>query len=132
MYNFSEVVLINNILKYYVKGQLHIFVTIYWFVKINFWYVCTQKSAVRCWYGAIGEDFRCCDICFWSCDFTRLVNYIYSSTNYCYVGFRFLWFDVKDYYSICYFTVLWGMWFWNEEYCIWSSNYVSHNLRKYD
>ena len=41
-------------------------------------------------------------------------------------------FDVTEYYSICNFTILWELWFWDEEYCIWYSNYISHTLRNYE
>ena len=73
---------------YYVKGQLRIFITVRWCVDIKVWYVCTQKCGVRCWDGAVDEGCSCCDICCGSCEFTRVVNYIYSNSEYFYGGFN--------------------------------------------
>ena len=29
---------------------------VHWCVVMKFWYVCTQKSGVRCWYGSVDES----------------------------------------------------------------------------
>ena len=42
-----------------------------------------------------------------------------------------MWFDVKDYSSVCHFLIVWDLWFWNKLYCVWSNNYVDHTLRNY-
>ena len=90
------------------------------------WYLFTHKSDVMCWDGAVNLCFNCCGICCRICNFTRVVNYISSNSKSCYVGFIFLWFDSTDYSSVFYFPILWGLWFWNEEDCVWDSNSVDH------
>ena len=96
------------------KGQLHVFVTVHWFVEIKVWYV-LKKSGVRCWYGAVYEGFSCFYTWYGSCHLTRVLHYISSYSKYCFVGFSFLWFDAADYSSIFNFPILWDLWFWNEE-----------------
>ena len=131
MWNVSEVVFIDNLLGFGVKGQFHVFVKVHWCVEIKVWYVCTQKYGVRCWYGAVDDIFSCCDIWRGSFDFTGVLNYIYSNSKYCSVGFIFLWFDVTEYSSICHFLILWDLLFWNGDDCFWSRKYVAHTFCKY-
>ena len=128
---FSEVIFINNLLGYYVKGQLNVFVMINWCVEIKVCYICTHKSGVRWWDGAFDESFSYCDICCGSWDFTRSVSYITCNINYCSVGFSFMWFDTTDYYYICHCPILCDLLFWNEEDCIWCRNSVAHTLRNF-
>ena len=64
----------NNILGYDVKRKLHVLLFFHWCVEIIFFYICTQKSGIRCWDGAVDESFGCCDICCGSFDSNRAVN----------------------------------------------------------
>ena len=128
--NVSEFILINNILRCDVEVKLHIFVTVHWCADIKVWYVYTQKYGVRCWDGVFDKGFSCCDICCGSFNFTRLVSYIFSKSDSCSAGFRFMWFYVTDYSSICHFPIMWDLWFWNEIFYIWSINSVAHTLSK--
>ena len=50
--NASEVILIDNLLGYYVRGFFYIFVMVHWCVEMKFWYIYTlcQWGVLLVWY----------------------------------------------------------------------------------